>query len=111
MGYRPEVYKEPVQLRGYHNDLRPQRAHIVVPRHQVGGASNDLGFERQGNGTYRMHRSEFDSHSNFSDAKFCQLKQGYSLVVVKKQAKAKGYTVASETQKNGKIKVVLRRFK
>ena len=46
-----EVFQEPVPLYGYKGDIRPQKAHIVVRRQHVGQAANDVGWERQADGT------------------------------------------------------------
>jgi hypothetical protein len=56
---------ESVQLRGYKGDLRKERAHVVVPQQIVntylgGGASNDVGFLRQQDGTYSAVVSAYD---------------------------------------------------
>lgn len=59
MGYKPEVHEKAVNLYGYQGDKRNQKAHIVIPRKQVGNASNDVGFERVNNG-FILHASEFD---------------------------------------------------
>jgi hypothetical protein len=39
-----EVHKEPVALYGYHGEVRPEMAHVVIRRNNVGSASNDVGF-------------------------------------------------------------------
>lgn len=59
MGYEPSVHKIPEHLYGYQGDKRPQMANIIIPRKQVGAASNDVGFEFV-NGKYIVHASEFD---------------------------------------------------
>ena len=59
MGYKPVVYDKPVNLYGYRGDKREQKAHIIIPRSQVGKASNDVGFEKD-KGNYVLHASEYD---------------------------------------------------
>lgn len=59
LGYKPEIHENPAQLYGYQGDKRKQRAHIVIPRKQVGQASNDVGFEKI-DGKYIMHVSAYD---------------------------------------------------
>ena len=59
-GYHPEVHEgEGKNLEGYHGDQRKEKAQIIVPRRQVGGASNDLGFAKDTNGKYQAIISEF----------------------------------------------------
>ena len=60
-GFRPERHNHPVQLEGYHGDKRKQTAEIVIPRKQVGPASNDIGFKLQDDGSYAAIISDFDS--------------------------------------------------
>jgi hypothetical protein len=59
-----EVYSTPQNLYGYKGDVRPQKAHVIVRRKYVGGVSNDIGFERQNNGYFVAHISEYD-HGNY----------------------------------------------
>ena len=54
-----EVHDQPVALYGYQGDVRPQKAHIVIRRQHVGSGANDVGWERQADGTYRARISEF----------------------------------------------------
>jgi hypothetical protein len=48
-----EVHKRPVTLYGYRGDARAELAEIVVRQKHVGRGSNDLGFARQPDGTFR----------------------------------------------------------
>ena len=78
MGYKPEIHQEAVALIGYRGDKREQKAHIVIPRKQISGASNDVGLEKQSNGKYIIHISEYDesiatSGSGFQINKMKQL--------------------------------------
>jgi len=59
MGYHPEIHEEAKSLRGYQGDKRSQKANIIIPRKQVGKASNDVGFERV-DGGFVLHASQFD---------------------------------------------------
>lgn len=61
LGYNPEIHEKSVHLYGYEGTRREQMANIILPRSQVGAASNDIGFERLPNGKYNLHVSEFDS--------------------------------------------------
>jgi Protein of unknown function (DUF1257) len=55
-----EVYETPQSLCGYQNDVRPEKAHVILRKKFVGSSSNDIGFERQADGRYAAHISEFD---------------------------------------------------
>src|SRR5210317_670333 len=48
-----EVHAEAVPLYGYQGDTREQRAHVVIRRQHVGSGANDVGWQRQPDGTYR----------------------------------------------------------
>jgi hypothetical protein len=60
VGYSPTQHETPVHLYGFTGDKRPEVAHIVVPRNQIGGVSNDIGFFKEADGTYRAIISKFD---------------------------------------------------
>ena len=108
LGYKPVVTTEPVQLEGYLGDSRRQKANIVIPRHQVGGASNDIGFEKVGK-KYKMHISEYDIGQRFFDEK--EFKKLYSKnLVLNKLKKSKKFKKKSvNVDKNGKITIKLKR--
>jgi hypothetical protein len=61
-GFHPIVHELAQPLEGYEGAKRSETAEIVIPRRQVGSASNDIGFKRQANGTFRPIISEYDSH-------------------------------------------------
>ena len=84
-----EVHQEPQQLCGYHGDLRSQRAHVIVRRQYVGRASNDLGFVKSSDGTYRAIISDFDK-GRHNDAWMLKLTDSYSEHGVVKQAARQG---------------------
>ena len=47
LGFKPEVFVEPKNLKGYRGDERKETANIIIPRDQVNkftGVSNDIGF-------------------------------------------------------------------
>lgn len=78
LGYTPVVsIGNPQPLVGYMGDYRTMdgqghttdpskamKADIIIPRKQVGGSSNDLGFRRMANGTYEAIISDYDSHKH-----------------------------------------------
>ena len=62
MGFQGKIerYQIAQPLYGYMGDVRQQKAHIIIRRKYVGQASNDIGFEKQANGTYKAHISDYD---------------------------------------------------
>jgi len=56
---RVEVHNTAVPLVGFEGGHRLQQAHVVIRRHHVGNASNDIGFERTSTG-FRAHVSDYD---------------------------------------------------
>jgi hypothetical protein len=105
-----EVHREAQTLYGYMGDARPQKAHIIIRRQHVGRAANDLGFERQADGKYRVWVSEFDqSRNGYDNAWLGRLKQAYGIEKVRKEAKKRGYRLTEQKQENGTVRLVLRR--
>lgn len=66
-GFEPIEHEEAQQLYGYKGDKRKQQAHIIVPRKQIGGPSNDLGFYWTGE-EYECIISDYDRHSGAAKA-------------------------------------------
>jgi hypothetical protein len=99
MGYDPQITKHPCRLEGYQGDKRKEQAHIIIPRHQVGHLSNDVGFERMNDGSLKAHISEYDIGGKFD---LPRLKQRYTTNIVKGQAKLRGWRV-EEKQRDGKV--------
>jgi len=60
MGYEVEVHADGACLRGYHGEERPERAHVIIRRAQLDGASNDIGFARGTDGRFRAIVGEYD---------------------------------------------------
>ncbi len=62
LGFKPKVSQQAQSLEGYQGDKRNQKAEIIIPRRQVGGASNDIGFKRTESGKFTAVISEYDRH-------------------------------------------------
>lgn len=109
-----EVHKEAQTLYGYQDDVRPQKAHIIIRRQNVGSASNDLGFERLEDGSYRAWISDFDrtrqsGGTRYDDKWLGRLKQAYGVEKARAEAKKKGYLVSEQKLDDGRIRLVCRR--
>jgi hypothetical protein len=101
-----EVYDSPMPLYGYQGDVRKQKANIIVRRHLVGRMSNDIGFERQADGTYKAYISEYDrGRLGYDDKWLNRLKQSYGFIKVKKEVKKKNWTLLSTKKKGSSIQV------
>jgi len=110
LGYEPEVHEAPVSLYGYKGDQRPEKAHVVLRRSQVGSASNDVGFVRGADGIFTATISDYDSRTNFNERRQTELKVRYGYRHTLRTAKAKGYVLAAEKTEAGKMKLTLQRF-
>ncbi len=112
-----EVHSEAVPLYGYQGDVRPQNAHIVIRRQHIGSGANDVGWERQPDGTYRAWISEFDaglgqySHrqaaARFNQAAQNRIKQEYAYQVIVRQQRARGRSVERQRLPSGEIEVTI----
>lgn len=81
LGY-PEVEEgEALPLFGYQGDQRPETAELVVRRHHLGAASNDLGFARSPRG-YLPIVSEYDQRALQGGQFLVKLRTAYSERVV-----------------------------
>lgn len=108
IGYQPHLFDMAVQLEDYVGKLRPQRAEIVIPRRQVGGSANDVGFAKQADGSYIAVISEYDNSATFTPKKMEELKLTYNLIKARKIAAAQGMKLVGEKAsvlKNGKRNV------
>ncbi|MGO9621603.1 MAG: DUF1257 domain-containing protein [Desulfobaccales bacterium] len=108
-----QVHQEAQHLYGYQGDKREQKAHIIIRRQYVQAYANDIGFERQPDGSYRAWISDFDRGSDgrgtYGTAWQGQLKQAYGVEKAKAEAKKKGYRVTEQKQDGGRIRLVCRR--
>jgi len=109
MGYNPQVRKVAKHLYGYMGDRREQVANIIIPKSQVGSASNDVGFQRTSDGKYIMHVSEYDrSSKSFREDLLKQLYAKHNLLRVI-NSKTKYKLKKQEKEKDGKIRIRLSR--
>ncbi len=110
MGYTPTVHETTKNLEGFQGKQRQQKAHIIIPRKQVGGASNDVGFENV-DGKFRCHASAYDSAWR-TGKKINKLKQGYAEKVIMKTVKRHSrYSFKSrKIDEDGNIKIRVRRL-
>lgn len=94
-----EISETPMELKGYGGDIRKGKKACVRIRgagwneNYVGGASNDLGFERMEDGTLAFHVSEYDARSNgYGTSWQKKLIQNYAVEIIKETAETSGYS-------------------
>jgi Protein of unknown function (DUF1257) len=105
-----EVHSEPQALQGYMGDRRRQRAHVIIRRQFVGSASNDIGFERQGDGNYRAWISEFDRGHGYNAEWVGRVTARHAYHVTQKTLVNQGFNVVQEQRaEDGSVRMILRR--
>ena len=85
-------------------DKNGDKANVIVRRNVVGGASNDLGFSLQPDGTYAAIVSEFDNHKH-DTGWMNALKRSYVEKVDMKLAKKNGLQFLGRKVIGGKIQL------
>lgn len=109
MGFQPvDCIGKPQPLVGYQGDFRTadgeghtkdaskaMRADIILPRAQVGGASNDIGFKRGADGKFSAIVSDYDS-SRYNSAWMTKLRAGYTDKGIMKSAAKAGLKFISK---------------
>ena len=106
MGYSPVIHKEAVSLYGYQGDQRKQKAHIIIPRKQVGSASNDVGFERTSQGL-KLHISEYDERQKTFDTGKMRQTFASRHVINYINKKSKYRLKSQQTREDGRISIKL----
>ena len=104
-----EVHELPQHLFGYEADVRPEKAEVIVRREHVGPLSNDIGFRKTDAGTYEAIVSEYDQQNGYGQTWRNRLLQRYGRHVAVAKLAKKGFRVAREEIREGKLHVVLRR--
>jgi hypothetical protein len=98
-------HEKAVQLEGYHGDKRQDTAEIVIPRKAVGSMSNDIGFKKQGDGTYKAIISQYDQ-GRYNATWMADLKKRYAEKKVRKVAAQNGLTfVKKQVNADGSFKM------
>lgn len=93
LGFKPYVFVEPANLKGYMGDTRKEVAHIIIPRDQVNfftGASNDIGFLwNSENKKYEFICSDYDKKKEMD----VRIIQAYVKIVLEKSLLKQGYKI------------------
>jgi hypothetical protein len=105
-----EVHDTAVKIGGYDSQAN-KKAHIVVRKEAVKKTCgtwgyNDIGYERDGDGMYKLWADPTD----FPVAKQDLIAQDYAERVAAKKLKAQGYTLKREVLKDGVVKLVATKY-
>lgn len=105
-----EVHGSAQHLYGFQGDIRSQTAEVIIRRKYIGSASNDIGFQRQSDGTFEAVISEYDRHK-YNQSWLNQVTQRYGYHTLMAMAPAQGFTVEEEdVLADGTIRVVVGRW-
>ena len=112
-----EIHQEAVPLYGYQGDVRAQQAHIIIRRQHIGSGANDVGWERQPDGTCRAWVSEFDAGvgeykhrqqtAKFNQAMQNRIRQEYAFQVIVRQQRDRDRSVSRERLPSGEIELTI----
>jgi hypothetical protein len=115
LGYNPVCTGQPMPLVGYQGDYRTidgeghtrhtkdaMHADVIIPRSQVGGASNDIGFKRNSSGHFTAILSDYDQSCGFNQTWLKKLTGEYLEAGVIREAKKHGLRQIGRKEENGK---------
>lgn len=97
------IHETPVNLYDYRANQRPEKANIIVRRHNVGKASNDLGFVKNSDGSYTMIWSAYDKSSKHVNPQ--KIMNRYVEHVVKNRYRMK-YRIRNSDENGIKLQVI-----
>lgn len=99
-----EEFEVAEPLTDYRGNRRTEtRANIIVRRKHLNRLSNDMGFEKLPDGTWRAHVSDYDMPPR--SKVWPRFKQEYAVSVNTRAARKKGYHVKRVDEPDGKIKL------
>lgn len=105
-----EVHSTPQALYGFEGDRRPETAEVIIRRQYIGKASNDIGFQRQADGTFIAIISD-NERMIYSHQWINQLTQRYGYHQLLATAPAQGFAIEEqETLADGTIRLVVGRW-
>lgn len=105
-----EIHSEPQHLVGYRGDLRQDKANIIIRRKYIGPSSNDIGFQRNKDGTFKAIISEFDK-SRYNQSWIDKLKSNYAFHAIRLQQEKKGRQVSRTKLPDGKQRVEIKGYR
>ena len=110
---RPELHEagDERALVGYLNDAREETAQFIIRRNVLspGGYSNDVGWTRQPDGTYRLIVSEYDRRNTHSMTVVGDVDVEYQRLVIEKKVltnpRLRGARVVAQRSKSGAVNI------
>ena len=106
LGYPQVEEGEALSLYGYQGDRRPETAEIVVRRHYLGSASNDVGFARTQAG-YVPIVSEYDQRALQGGKLLPKLRTAYNERVVE-EVRRRVHGTARRVVEGNLVKIKIR---
>ena len=93
LGFEVGIFEIPVNLTGYQNDIREEKANIIIPKEQINkftGASNDIGFLwNEKDQKYDLIISKYDKKLNMHN----RIIQAYVKVAIEKALEKNGFKI------------------
>ena len=93
LGFDPIIHDELTSLTGYRNDIRDEKAKIIIPKEQINfftGASNDIGFVwNETNEKFDMIISDYDKKLKMD----IRIIQAYVKIVLEKELAKNGFKI------------------
>lgn len=93
LGFKCLVYDEAKNLTGYQNDVRTEKAEIIIPKEQINsftGASNDIGFLwNEEKNKYDMIISDYDKKLMMHN----RIIQAYVKIALEEALEKNGYKI------------------
>lgn len=93
LGFDAEIHEDPKKLRGFKNDLRDEKATIIIPKEQINfftGASNDIGFIwNESSEKYDMIISEYDKKLKMD----IRIIQAYLKILLEEELDKNGFKI------------------
>jgi hypothetical protein len=118
IGLNPICLEQAQNLRGYKNDIRSEKAEIIVPKEQLNelftGLSNDLGFKwNETESKYDMICSDYDKANKMDE----RVIQAYAKTVLEEALEEQGYKIKInieeselKNRKQAQINIVARKI-
>ena len=98
LGFNPTYNETPQNLFGYQNDIRKEKANVVIPKEQINfftGASNDIGFLwNEKDQKFDFIISAYDKKLNMHN----RIIQAYVKVVLEQELEKNGFKTKVQIQ-------------
>ena len=107
-GYKVEVHQEEVEIIPFYKGRESQKAHVVIRKNNFHGFS-DAGFQRQKDGSYKLHCDEMDWNGQRGKFNVNKITQRYGLAKIKKLIRGSSkYSLLKEEEVDGELNIKLK---